>query len=75
MHGNSGLLAKRLDRGSIRLRNKFSGGAKERTRVPTLKFIQPLLTQTNEVWDSEFKTGPDEKNTIQNYLSDKELDK
>ena len=56
----------RLDRGSIRFKNKFTGGQKNEIDT-NLEVIQPLLRE-DVIWSNKIQTSKDEHTKVKEYL-------
>ncbi|MEN8697418.1 MAG: glycosyltransferase family 9 protein [Bacteroidia bacterium] len=56
----------RLDRGSIRLKNKLSGGQKNEIDT-NIEVIAPLLNK-NTIWSNKIVTSADEQNKVGTFL-------
>ena len=63
----------RLDRGSIRLKNKFSGGQKNEIDT-NIEVIQPLLRE-HVIWSNKIVTGNDEHQKVAHYLQEEGIRK
>ena len=63
----------RLDRGSIRLKNKFSGGQKNEIDT-NIDVIQPLLRE-NIIWSNKIETGSEEHQKVATYLQEEGIRK
>ncbi len=57
----------RLDRGSIRFKNKFSGGQKNEIDT-NIAVIQPLLKE-EAIWSNKIVTTDTEHSTVNNYIA------
>ena len=64
----------RVDRGSIRLKNKLSGGQKHEV-VTNFQIIEPLLSAGTSILSPELHIGNEEKKPVEDYLNKNQIRK
>ena len=62
----------RLDRGSIRLKNKFAGGQKNELDT-NLEIIQPLLKNTSPIYENTIVVSADEQKKVDAFIHEENL--